>query len=226
MISNDLRLLYHQEDEFNSAGIISCLLLGTPVPPLTPFKDIHAFKPGFRYEIKAYTLVINSYLQCQWSKPSVDDYRFNIDQQAEILSNAIDSKLTQLCPTKDPVILFSGGVDSTVLALRAATMGWKQTSLIHFSFGNKDPKTKIAVEIASSLKIPLDLITWQSGTNYECLNNAASIYSQIFCDIATVPAYQLCQDVMNRFGNQRIIFYGRLSLQIPGCRRLVMYQNH
>jgi asparagine synthase (glutamine-hydrolysing) len=201
-------MLYAPGDEIDSTGIISCLLLGVPVPPLTPFKHIHSLKPGFKYSIKIETLAITYQNNCLWTETSDDATILSVDRQVEILSNAINKKLYNICPSKDPVILFSGGVDSAVLAMQAASLDWKNTSLFHFSFGRDDKETQYASEMASIFGLNLKIAYWDKHSGYECLQNAASLYDQIFCDISTIPSYSLCKEVVRSYGTERVIIDG------------------
>ena len=43
---------------------------------------------------------------------------------------------------------------------------------------------------------------------YLLKHRSGDIYSKIFCDLSTIPSYQLCQSVMKRYGNHRIIIDG------------------
>jgi len=207
-ISNDIRLLYDESDEIDSAGIASLLLLGAVVPPLTPFKKIKAFLPGLRYEINIETLEIKSQTSDKWSNPSFEDNKLCPEEQIQTLSTMLDNKIRTYSPSQDPIVLFSGGVDSSVLASRLSAMDWKKASLIHCSFGKHDPETDVAKSIASALGMPLDIELWDTGAGFESLEKAASLYRYPFCDQSCVPTHSLSQAVISKYSNERTILDG------------------
>jgi asparagine synthase (glutamine-hydrolysing) len=207
-ITNDIRLIIEKNEELDSSGITSCLLLGAAVAPLSPYKNIHAFIPGYRYDINTNSYEISSQVYCHWSNPLGKDYTMDIDEQIQIIADLIDKKMREKCPTEDPLILFSGGVDSSVFAQRASKMGWDNTTLVHFSFGEKDPETEIAHKISSILKLPMEIINWHKNKGFQCLESAADQYRQIFCDLSTVPTYIFNQELMSKFSNTRTILEG------------------
>lgn len=207
-ITNDIRLLYSPNEELNSAGITSLLLLGTIVPPLTPFKNIHALLPGFSHKIDPNSLEFKSIMNCHWSSPTEEDYKMSLDDQITILANKIDETLKKSCPSEDPILSFSGGVDSSVLAMRIVAMGWKNASFVHYSFGDNDPETKISREIAESLGFTLDIIYWEKDRGFDSLENAAKIYRQPFCDHGTVHGYLFAKEITKKYSNSRTILDG------------------
>ena len=207
-ISNDIRLLYSKGEELDSAGIGSLLFLSAAVPPLTPFKNIHTFLPGFKYEISLKTLKITSKVPYQWSLPSEKDFHLSMDDQINILTDLIDKNIRDSCPGQDPIVLFSGGVDSTVLASRVIAMNWKKATFVHYSFGDDDPETRISLTIAKGLNIHIDIVKWNPTAGLQCLQNAAKFYRQPFADHGTVQMYDLFQEVCKRYDHNRTVLDG------------------
>ena len=207
-ICNDIRLLIETDEELNSAGIISCLLLGAPVSNLTPYKNIHACMTGYKYTISFEDLTINSEVNSHWSRTNSEDHILGSEKQIKIISDQIDHCMHLYCPTKDPVIFFSGGVDSSVLASRASEMGWTDTTLVHFSFEKNDPDTDAARQISSILNLQIDIIDSDKTDGFLCLSKAAEISRQIFCDISTAPAYVIVEELISRFDKSRTILDG------------------
>lgn len=206
-VSNDLRLLY-DADVLNTQGILSLLLLGAAVPPLSPFKGIEALIPGYRYEFCSKTFKIKSRPFTKWSALTTKDKTMDIRDQAKTLTDVLDEQLRVLCPDRNPIILFSGGVDSSVIAHRVSAMGWSESTLFHSSFGKDDKETEIAREINSYLQLNLDIHNWKIEDGFECLEKSASLYTQPFCDHSCVPTHSLSRAVASRYGRDRIILDG------------------
>jgi hypothetical protein len=80
IISNDIRLLFEDGMELASAGITSMLILGAPLPPSTPFKNIKSFIPGNSYIIDKRTLNIKEEVSCQWSSTNKEDFTLSIEK--------------------------------------------------------------------------------------------------------------------------------------------------
>ncbi len=206
-ISNDIRFLY-ESDSINSRGILSLLLLGAVVPPLSPFEGIVTFIPGRTYEISIHNFEIKSQPFVKWSPFSIGDKQMGIQEQARILTDVLDRQLITLCPERNPIILFSGGVDSSVLAQRVSAMGWDETILFHSSFGQDDEETDIARKINSHYKLNLDVHHWEIEDGFECLEKSASLYAQPFCDHSSVPTHSLSKAAAYRYGEGRVILDG------------------
>ncbi len=157
-ISNDLRMLYTGKEVLDSAGINSLLIFGAVVPPLSPFKNIKSFIPGFKYEINPNTFEIKSEIDCHWSIPKKEDFNMNMDDQVLYLTNRLNNALKDICPEMNPIVLFSGGIDSSVMALIIKEMGWYDASYLHYTFGKDDKETIISKKIAAFLDISIDIV--------------------------------------------------------------------
>ena len=208
IISSDMRLLYDEFEKINTAGIASLLILGATIPPLTPFKEIFTFLPGLKYEIDLKSLKVISSLSCDWTSPTQKDFSLESNNQLQILSSKLDDNIRAHCSSTNPIVLFSGGVDSSVIASRLSAMKWKNTTLVHCSFGDIDKETKLASSIAAALNMSLDVITWNKDLGFEVLEKSASLYREPFCDTSCVPTHALTQAVRSRYDAERTVLDG------------------
>jgi len=206
-LSNDLRLLY-QNNALSSSGITSLLLLGANVPPLSPYKKVFSLAPGFRHTINTKNLSIESTPNSTWSQPAMDDTQLSKEDKLKKLTDVLDESLRRSCPTKNPIVLFSGGVDSSIIASRIAALGWHDATLVHCTFGNDDQETPVAKKIAAALSLNLEIVNWRDFSGFEVLENAAMLYRQPFVDISTVPTHALTLSIVSRFAPGRTIFDG------------------
>jgi asparagine synthase (glutamine-hydrolysing) len=208
LVSSDLRLLYEKDDTVDTAGLTSLFLLGATVPPITPYKEIRSFIPGFKYSINLSSLEFTSEPSEKWSSLHDKDKDRNIEEQADIVSGVLDKAIKTACPSHDPIVLFSGGVDSGLIAARIASMGWEKATLMHCSFGHEDEETLFAKKIASGLGIDLDISTWDIDQGYESLTKAATLYSQPFCDHSCVPTHSLSIALSSKYKMGRVVLDG------------------
>lgn len=208
-ISDDLRLLIDKRrDRLCHLGITSLLMFGVSVPPLTPFEGIKAFMPGFRYEIDLATFNIKNKPCTKWTTPLDEDMQRPVAEQIEILSSSIRQQLVSACPTHDPILLFSGGVDSSALAMQIALLGWKDANYIHCSVGKGNAETKIAREIADRLGFRIDIVEYDADVGLQLLEEVGAIYRHPFGDHSCVAINCLVNEIITRFDNRRVIIDG------------------
>jgi asparagine synthase (glutamine-hydrolysing) len=183
--------------EINDDAVFSILQFGAIIPPLSPWKGIHRFVPGYQYqEMKMVGPV--ELLQHQ------DISILNPEQQADEVEQLLDKILKENIGDneEDPVLLFSGGVDSGLIASRLAALGYCNSLLINFSFGDDDLESKLAEEMASELGLPFMRVSAQDRPS-SCLDNPGKIYTQPFGDYSTAPTSDLAQSVVKYLSNQK-----------------------
>jgi len=208
VVSTDLRLLYAEGDSLDSDGVVSLLVLGGCVPPLTPFRHVRAFLPGYTHRVDLEVGRVESQPAVRWSSPSPEDRTMRTGDQVTLLKQALDDAIQSLCPDDDPIVLLSGGVDSAAITVRLAASGRNHTSLFHCSFGEDDEETNWARANASELGLELEVTTWRGDSGYEALEQAAALYSMPFVDGACVPALTLAHAVAARVDPDRAVFHG------------------
>jgi len=189
--------------EINDAAVFSILQFGAIIPPLSPWKGIHRFIPGYQYQGTKMAGPVELGLH-------QDISILNPEQQADEVEQLLDKILRENIGDneEDPVLLFSGGVDSGIIASRLAALGYRNSLLINFSFGDNDPESKLAEEMAGELGLPFVRVLGQDRPS-SCLDNPGKIYPQPFGDYSTVPASDLAQSVVQYLSNQnRLIIDG------------------
>lgn len=208
-ISNDLRALYNNKCEADPRGFYSLLQFGATVPPVTLWKEIGEFIPGRRVTINADG---QSFFEqdpaITWPATKSLDHSLEFQSQVQILTDLIDQILVEACPNKDPIILFSGGVDSGVIAGRAAAMGWKDATLVNYSFGGNDDESTLAEKMAKHLGLGFVRTSDQDHDSLEVLGDIAEIFLHPFGDPSSSPTYALARAVIDRFSPSRVILDG------------------
>lgn len=208
-ISNDLRELFDNKYEADPRGFYSLLQFGATVPPVTLWKEIGEFVPGRQ-------VTINADGQCSFEQeptvawPAAQTLERSLDLQSQVhtLTGLIDRILVEACPNRDPVIPFSGGVDSGVLAARVAAMGWKDATLVNYCFGGNDDESMLAERMAKHLGLGFVRTSGRDHDSLEVLGDIGGIFARPFGDPSSSVTYALARAMIDRFSSSRVILDG------------------
>lgn len=80
---------------------------------------------------------------------------------------------------KNPVLLFSGGVDFGIIASRLVLLGFTNTLLIKYSFVEDDKESILAEKIAKLLGLRFERV-FAKKRLCACLDNPGILYTQTF----------------------------------------------
>lgn len=188
--------------QIDENAVFSILQFGAIIPPLSPWKEIQRFMPGYYYSGIQKTSHINL--------PIVKSiYNLEPEQQVAELEKTLDKILLKLIGSqKDPVLLFSGGVDSGLIASRLVQLGYKDSLLLNYSFGEDDQESILAEAMAQHLGLKFERI-FSTREICDCLRKPGKIYPQPFADHSTVPTSDLAHAVVERLaGEKRLIIDG------------------
>ncbi|QQO55006.1 MAG: asparagine synthase [Thiohalocapsa sp. PB-PSB1] len=194
--------LANENSQVDDDAVFSTLQFGAIIPPLSPWKGIHRLLPGFRYQGTKMVCPVDVVKGKNISM-------LNAEQQADEIDHFLDTILKRhIGEQRDPVLLFSGGVDSGIIASRLAALGYRDSLLLNFSFGDDDPESKLAEAMANHLGLKFERVSG-SRRPCTCLNDPGAIYPQPFGDHSTVPTSDLAHSVVERLSNQeRLILDG------------------
>ena len=201
-MSNNPNSLAGSKPEPDEAAVFSVLQFGAIVPPLSPWKGVRRFKPGYRYHgIKA---TEPERLNLTENHPP-----WNVEEKSHELDRLLDDDLRNaLNAQPNPVLLFSGGVDSGLLASRLANLECRNVLLLNYSFQEVDPESLLAEAMAKHLGLRFERISAKRAL-CDCLEKPGQIYPQPFGDHSTVPTFELaCASVDQLRGKQCLILDG------------------
>lgn len=214
--------LWQPSMTIDDVGVFSILQFGALVPPLSPWKEITRFIPGFSYE--GTRLVGPNKIE-----PAQSAYGLNEEEQADELERRLDGVIQRLLgERRDPVVLFSGGVDSGLIASRLAVMGYQDALLLNFAFSDDDPEAQLAEAMAKKLGMQYDRVRPGERPLSEVLEAPGKHYPLPFGDHSVVPTLNLAYAVMERLaGENRVLIdgsaadgaFGR-SFKIPIWKRV------
>jgi asparagine synthase (glutamine-hydrolysing) len=209
-VTDDLRQLVGPADTIDERAIYSLLQFGAAIPPLSPWKSISRAVPGRSTTFWNQPVRVE---EAEFPPEQVWDQErrpLNLEQQISIVLDTLDQSLLAVRQTHRLIILFSGGVDSGLLAARAAALGLKDTLLVNYCFGSDDAESVLAEQIAKHLGLSFQRIQdVGSGMDVEdVLRNAGSDYRTPFCDHSAVPTGMLVRSVIRTFGPEFSVFDG------------------
>ncbi len=205
-ISNDLRLVRLSTDTFDPKGLFALLQFGTILPHSSPWRQIRRIPAGVTARISAGETEM---LEAEDSLLKSEDGTSS-DSSSDVngLTETIDQVLIRLCPEENPLVLFSGGVDSALIAARCSALGWKDTTLINYSFGPEDTEAQLASQVADRLGLKLETLVQRPGTWGETLDSAAEHYPFPFGDLSTPLMLDLVQQMCETRSSPRVVLDG------------------
>lgn len=185
-----------------AAAIRSVLRFGAILPPLSPWEGVGRLIPGSAYRGA----------RCEGPVPLEDpatDAGSAAGSTTDLAVAVLDGILRRhLGDRRDPVLLFSGGVDSGLLAARLAALGYRDSLLVHFSFGADDPATPNARAMADHLGLRCETVHAR-GRLTDCLTAPGAVYPMPFGDQGTPHTWDLARSVNERLeGRSRIVLDG------------------
>jgi asparagine synthase (glutamine-hydrolysing) len=212
LFCSDPRVLAGEADGWNEAAFYSLLQYGAVIPPVTPWRGLDRLAPGHAYMIDMRTLAIAESVQDLWRDGTAvrADGPGDADEgkRDEAVRTALDDAMRAVRTGQTPVILFSGGVDSGLLAARAAHLGWRDTLLLDYAFGPDDPEAANAELMARHLGLPIRRIECSQRRMASLLGSVGSEYRTPFTDSSILPAHDLCQQAIEIAGRDRTVLNG------------------
>lgn len=208
-LATDPRLLYRPGMQIDQRALYSLLQFRALIPPLTPWCEITRLIPGKFYCISGNDLsVVSRSAGLCSSSGNPADAKLPLRRQCEELAVELDRTLQRLCPDRRPILLFSGGVDSGLLAARAAAMGWKETLLVNCQMGLDDPESVHAEAMARWLGLSFERILYSTDKLEEYLSGVGALYPLPFGNMSAYPMFLLAKDIVDRHQDREVVLNG------------------
>ncbi|MBC7258525.1 MAG: hypothetical protein H5T65_04710 [Chloroflexi bacterium] len=203
-LSNDLRLMARlASSDLDEAGVLGLLRYGLTPAPLTLFRNVRRVPVGHLARIA----------------PAVEPAltRFAVlgdpshreagaaDPEAYI-RETLDDILRRVPPS--PVVYFSGGVDSALIAARLTALGRNDAILLNYAFGADDEKARLSGRIARYLGLRLEQMSWNSAEIPAVMGRLGRDYPFPFSDTALIPGNALAHAAVSLAGASRTTLHG------------------
>jgi asparagine synthase (glutamine-hydrolysing) len=180
VLSDDLRFCATLTGAaLDPVGTYALLLFGQSPPPLTCLQGVSRLAGGYRYCIERHGITATRDFIPN-AAPTTDV------RLAEARVGTVLDRLIAATP-RHAVLFFSGGVDSSLLAARAAALGRHDIQLLNYAFGAEDPEAAHALRVASHLHLACDRITHDASHSAQVLERIGRDYGYPFGDLSTLP---------------------------------------
>lgn len=165
-------------------AIQSLLVYGAVLPPLTPWQGRLRGQVSDAYG-SALATSREVFVDLRPTPASGDEMR-------STATEFLDAELTAaLASGRRPLVLFSGGVDSALMAARLRVLGYDDTLLVHYQFNKHDDETPTARKMAKALGLELEVIE-RDDSGLSLLDQPGQTYPVPFGDLSALPTYELC----------------------------------
>ena len=202
-LSNDLRLMARLTGgDLDETGILGLFRYGLTPAPLTLFRDTRRVPVGHLLRIGPE------------GKPALERFALLGDASARdpgadpqtLIRDTLDAILARA--PASPVVYFSGGVDSSLIAARLAALGRTDAVLVNYAFGPGDDKAECARRIAQHLGLQFHQIAWNPAEIPTVLERIGRDYPFPFCDTALIPGNLLAHATLPLAGPSRTTLHG------------------
>jgi asparagine synthase (glutamine-hydrolysing) len=178
VFGNDMRILLRWLGiELDDLAVFGLLQYGAIPASRTLSRRLHRL-PGGR--------------SLRWSAdsrdPEIDDWFHATDPPRDhpdplaAVAGGLDAVLERV--PKESVLLFSGGVDSALLAVRLLELGRQDVRLVNYDFGAGDLEAKHALRVASSLSWECEVVPYDSAGVVDVLGDLARDYPFPYADFS------------------------------------------
>lgn len=166
----------------SSEELQSILVFGAVLPSMQPQPNLHGGVGRTPVEVAAEAIA------------AVRDTDLAAKDLEQTGVRMLDAVLGAALTDRQPVVLFSGGVDSSLIAARLKQLGRDDTLLLNYSFGERDGESEVAAAIAKALGMQFERVT-RDPSGPRALECPGKVYPVPFGDLSTPPTAELCAAV-------------------------------
>lgn len=197
-VSDDPRLIRPPDAEPDPKALAGLLVLGTLVAPASPWTGVTQILPGTQMVLDFAGMRVQESVIPPWVGETAPAKDLTAHDRRKKTRDVLVAAIREQAQGIEPLTLFSGGVDSSLIALAARDLGFSSTPLLHCSMGDADPETEQARRVAVALKLPFEVVTFRPA---EILPNFPSLlrdYPVPFSDYSILPTWYLSREAVKR----------------------------
>jgi asparagine synthetase B (glutamine-hydrolysing) len=180
VLTDDLRLCATLTGgDLDPVGVYALLLWGQAPAPATLLRGVTRLTGGYRFDVDLHS--------AKATREFIPDPKPSADVAlAESRVEGVLDRVIAASPA-NALLFFSGGVDSSLLAARAAALGRTDVQLVNYAFGPHDPEAAHALRVAGHLRLACERVTHEAGQMTHVLDRLAEDYAFPFGDLSTLP---------------------------------------
>lgn len=203
VFSNDLRLMIAWKGlELDDRGVFALLDFGLVPAPYSLAKGVRRVPGGYR--VRASSRSAEPRLEPWYRVPEIferpeADPAFSVQESLDRSLQGLEGPL---------VVLFSGGVDSALIAWRLSRIGRRDVTLVHYSFGDGDPDTAAARQVAAELDLEYGEIAHDPSRLSALFQRLPTDYMYPFCDLSTIPTNSLVHEILSKWPGAKTVLDG------------------
>lgn len=215
VVSPDLGAILRPDDRACGVGVYANLYYGAPVAPWTPIEGISSIHGGCVTTIDHLGHVENvtrdpSSLAAPPDLPSGRDA--TLDAQADAIESALAVRMMERLAAAPSdaraLLMFSGGADSSLLAVVLRRIAPDRTLLVHYTRWKDDEETTAARAIADELGLPIKVVDEGSAESRSVLDDVAAAYPFPFGDHSAIPTARVVRAALSVAGPNDVFFDG------------------
>lgn len=188
LLTDDIRLLRRVSDPpVDPVGVYGLLKIGAIPAPYTIFEGVARIRPGTAivYDGLAGGMREEHPWREAVGRLASIPAAASLEEARERVIGAVDRALESL--PEEGSVMFSGGVDSTLIAARLAAMGRSDVKLAHMRFAYLPEETRVAQALADHLRLPMTTLTYDPASAAELLPLIGHEWPFPFNDSSVVP---------------------------------------
>ena len=188
VMCDDFRLMMElNHSEIEPKAIYAILKYGVSPDPLTIIRHIRSIPPSHFGTFNSEGSMVDVQPFFRFDFPGIHDC--DLDFARSLLRNS-----AHFLRSMNPMILLSGGVDST-LFVHYLGQGVDKTNAFFLSFGTDDPQLPFAKEAARETGVNLEVVYMGEKDALSSIEKAPSSYMHPFSDYSTIPTHHLIDKI-------------------------------
>ena len=210
-LCTDPRVIRTSDMALDAEAVYCLLQFGALIAPLAIWDGMRRFLPGRVTRFRGRDLSMSEETIPYWSTAdprSASAEPLDARAQEILVAERFDSSLERCSPDRRPIVLYSGGVDSGLMAARARQLGWNDTVLMNYQTGPGDPESELAQAMANHLGLRFERVTDDPGSWARFLGQIGASYVQPQGDYSTVPIQMAVQRALNLSDARRVVLDG------------------